>query len=217
MILTAGDIVTDVRAELGRKNDTAILTETRLLRCIGAAQRLIIAEYPTLAGHSTVDKTIVTVKDQSDYDLTGLSGGFGKIITLKYMESGAARRLEPYHGGAIQLDNDVPDIAAAGSGYPQYYVRRDSVVQLIPQPQTAEIPLHIWYSLKPSDPLADDDLICQDFYMALCQITSGYGLRFQVNEKPNLAGLSEMYIQQGLALAAEVAGQQDAYDTDITF
>ena len=217
-MLTAGDIVQDVQVELGRKYDTAVVTEARLLRFIGAAQRAIIAAYPTLDGCSKVDKdSFTTVADQNEYDFSSVEGGLGKIISLKYMDSYSARTLSPFPGGAVMLDSRVPDIAEYGSSIPEFYARRDKTIILFPQPQLSDIPLHIWYSIVPADPAADEDLILQDFYLAITQIAAGYALRLEVNEKPQLSGVSELYIEQGMALAAEVASQQDEFDTELSF
>ncbi len=217
-MLTAGDIVQDVQVELGRKYDTAVVTEARLLRFVGAAQRAIIAANPTLDGCSKVDKSsFTTVADQNEYDFSSVEGGLGKIITLKYMDSYSPRTLSPFPGGAVLLDNHVPDIADYGSSIPEFYARRDKTIILFPQPQYSDIPLHLWYSISPADPVSGDNLILQDFYQALTQITAGYALRLEVNEKPQLSGVSELYISQGMALAAEIASQQDEYDVELSF
>ena len=217
-MLTAGEIVQDVQVELGRKYDTAVVTQARLLRFIGAAQRAIVAAYPTLDGCSKVDKSsFTTVADQNEYDFSSVDGGLGKIITLKYMDSNSARTLSPFPGGAVMLDSRVPDIAGYGSSIPEFYARRDKNIILFPQPDTSDIPLHVWYSITPDDPLAGDNLILPDFYQAITQITAGYALRLEVNEKPQLSGVSELYIGQGMALAAEIASQQDEYDVELSF
>ncbi len=217
-MLTAGEIVQDVQVELGRKYDTAVVTDARLLRFIGAAQRAIIAAYPTLDGCSKVDKTsFSTVADQYEYDFSAVDGGLGKIISLKYMDNQSPRTLSPFPGGAVMLDNRIPNIADYGSSIPEFYARRDKTIILFPQPQTSDIPLHVWYSIKPTDPSVGDDLILQDFYLAITQIAAGYALRLEVNEKPQLSGISELYIEQGMSLAAEVASQQDEYDVELSF
>ena len=217
-MLTAGEIVQDVQVELGRKADIAVVTEARLLRFVGAAQRAIIAKYPTLDSCSKIDKSSFnTVDDQSEYDFSSVVGGLGKIITLKYMDSHSARTLSPFPGGAVMLDSRIPDIAAYGSSIPEFYARRDKTIILFPQPQTSDIPLHIWYSIAPSDPSAGDGLILPDFYQAITQVTAGYALRLEVNEKPQLSGLSELYIDQGMKLADEIAAQQDEYDVELSF
>ncbi len=217
---TAGEIIADVRGQVGRVSDVSLATDSRIFKLIGDFQRDIIARYPLLPDCSVTDTdSLATVADQSEYELNLTAYPVGVVITLRYMEpNGTKRKLLRYPGGAVQMDEDIPCIADRGSGEPVYYARKNNTLILYPQPEKSDVPLYLWHTIKPADPTSTSDTILLDeFYLALVSVIVGNLIGLEVAEQPEKAVLANGFISDGLAKADKIAGRYKALDVDISF
>jgi len=211
------ELTTEVRTELAKTSDSALITAARCGIWVNQAQRRIVRAVPGLRDVDTLDKTTwKTQQNVYEYEL----GDFvvkpvAHIIGIKYIDVANSnyRVIRPYPGGLDKWNYDYPYIPDRGTGEPEYYVQRGNTVELCYMPGSDQDnkPLWLHYSYLPDDLTGTETPVLTDMDDALIHMAKSLAFR-AMGDKEQQANEAERY---ALSLVGDrVLGEEDFDDAD---
>jgi hypothetical protein len=139
MALTAAELQAEVRAAIGRTNDTDLITDARIIRWLNEAQRTVAERIPGILQLRFKNTTSLDFTEQLVYNLSDVTtvdptttNNICHLYGLKFLDGQESRNLLFTH--TDEFDNAWPDPTHPDipAGKPRNWTRRGDTVEIMP-------------------------------------------------------------------------------------
>ncbi len=221
MALNFTELAAEVKAELGKTDDTTLITTARAGRWINDAIRYIIYQNPGLRDVDILDKITLTLQtDVYEYDLKAFTDKpVAHILVVKYIDTTNQRywRIKPFNGGLEAWDDRYPYIPDISAAEPHQYARRGNMLEIVPKPSSDENGAALWlhYSYLPRELSGTETPVLTFFDEAIIQRSKVYAYKAMSKTDAKFAQKAALQAAEADRLIAErVAGEKDFDEID---